>query len=177
MPAQSRQSFEKLKSDNPIRMIMKSAMQKIGERMREEVLELFNEKKTLSLKELAALLHIEKNKELKELGIVLKELEDERQIYNDHSQYHLIDNDQWMAGSLRDVSAADYAVANKDKRVFIPKNGNVFMDRDEVLVKLRGGDLMILWDRERNTVFMTGPAAVICSGKIALPWEEQDIRN
>ncbi|MCF0260079.1 MAG: ribonuclease R [Erysipelotrichaceae bacterium] len=123
--------------------------------MREEVLELFNEKKTLSLKELAALLHIEKNKELKELGIVLKELEDERQIYNDHSQYHLIDNDQWMAGSLRDVSAADYAVANKDKRVFIPKNGNVFMDRDEVLVKL-GKENEIVHVYDRGITYITG---------------------
>lgn len=39
---------------------------------------------------------------------------------------------------------------------------------EEVLVKLRGGDLKIHWDREKNTVFMTGPAAVVFDGEINL---------
>ncbi len=39
---------------------------------------------------------------------------------------------------------------------------------DSVAVKLRGGDLRIQWDRERNTVFMTGPAEVVFDGTIEI---------
>jgi diaminopimelate epimerase len=39
---------------------------------------------------------------------------------------------------------------------------------DEVTVKLRGGDLKICWDKEKNTVFMTGPATVVFDGEIQL---------
>lgn len=39
---------------------------------------------------------------------------------------------------------------------------------DTVTVKLRGGDLKIQWDREKNTVFMTGPATVVFDGEITL---------
>ncbi len=39
---------------------------------------------------------------------------------------------------------------------------------DSVTVKLRGGDLRIQWDREKNTVFMTGPAEVVFDGEIKL---------
>lgn len=37
---------------------------------------------------------------------------------------------------------------------------------DEVTVKLRGGDLHIFWDRQKNTVFMTGPACTVFDGEI-----------
>lgn len=40
--------------------------------------------------------------------------------------------------------------------------------REQVLVKLRGGDLRIHWDRKQGTVFMTGPATVVFDGEIAL---------
>ena len=36
---------------------------------------------------------------------------------------------------------------------------------DEVTVKLLGGDLQIKWDREKNTVYMTGPAEVLFDGE------------
>lgn len=36
----------------------------------------------------------------------------------------------------------------------------------EVTVKLRGGDLRICWDQDKNTVFMTGPAATVFDGEI-----------
>ncbi len=39
---------------------------------------------------------------------------------------------------------------------------------DDVTVKLRGGDLRIQWDREKNTVFMTGPAEVVFDGEVRL---------
>ena len=37
---------------------------------------------------------------------------------------------------------------------------------DEVTVHLLGGDLRIRWDRERNRVFMTGPAATVFEGQM-----------
>lgn len=40
---------------------------------------------------------------------------------------------------------------------------------DEVTVKLLGGDLLIKWDREKDTVFMTGPAKVVFEGE----WPEE----
>lgn len=43
--------------------------------------------------------------------------------------------------------------------------------RDEVTVRLLGGDLKIFWDRKENTVYMTGPAAVVFDGEIELPEE------
>lgn len=39
---------------------------------------------------------------------------------------------------------------------------------EEVLIHLRGGDLKIHWDKEKNTVFMTGPATVVFDGEIEL---------
>lgn len=39
---------------------------------------------------------------------------------------------------------------------------------DEVLVHLLGGDLKIRYDREKNTIFMTGPATEVFSGEIAV---------
>ena len=39
---------------------------------------------------------------------------------------------------------------------------------ESVTVKLRGGDLKIHWDREKNTVFMTGPATTVFDGEISL---------
>lgn len=37
---------------------------------------------------------------------------------------------------------------------------------DEVRVTLLGGDLLIRWDREKDTVFMTGPAVEVFHGEI-----------
>ena len=39
---------------------------------------------------------------------------------------------------------------------------------DEVLVHLLGGDLCIRYDREKNTIFMTGPATTVFEGEIDL---------
>ncbi len=40
--------------------------------------------------------------------------------------------------------------------------------KDEVTVKLLGGDLRIFWDRKENLVYMTGPAEVVFDGEINL---------
>lgn len=42
---------------------------------------------------------------------------------------------------------------------------------NEITVHLLGGDLLLRYDRERDTVWMTGPAAVVCDGEISLPWQ------
>ena len=39
------------------------------------------------------------------------------------------------------------------------------LTEDEVTVKLLGGDLQIKWDREKNTVYTTGPAEVVFDGE------------
>ncbi len=39
---------------------------------------------------------------------------------------------------------------------------------DEVTVKLRGGDLTIFWDRQKGTVYMTGPAEAVFDGELFL---------
>ena len=39
------------------------------------------------------------------------------------------------------------------------------LTEDEVTVRLLGGDLQIHWDREKDTVYMTGPAAVVFDGE------------
>ena len=38
------------------------------------------------------------------------------------------------------------------------------LTEDEVTVHLLGGDLQLFWDREKDTVFMTGPAEVVFDG-------------
>lgn len=40
------------------------------------------------------------------------------------------------------------------------------MCNDTVMVKLRGGDLMITWDRNSNTVYMEGPAETVFTGEL-----------
>ena len=37
---------------------------------------------------------------------------------------------------------------------------------EEVTVKLLGGDLDIRWDREKDTVYMMGPAEVVFDGEL-----------
>ncbi len=39
---------------------------------------------------------------------------------------------------------------------------------DEVLVHMNGGDVVIKYDREKNTVFMTGPAETVFEGEVEL---------
>lgn len=47
---------------------------------------------------------------------------------------------------------------------------NGVVNTDSVTVKLRGGDLLIEWDRETGTVFMTGGATFVYEGETALAY-------
>ena len=39
---------------------------------------------------------------------------------------------------------------------------------DEITVHVLGGDIKIFWDREKNVVYMTGPAETVFEGEIEL---------
>ena len=41
-----------------------------------------------------------------------------------------------------------------------------YVTSDTVTVKLRGGDLCIEWNREENTIYMTGPATFVFEGEV-----------
>ena len=42
------------------------------------------------------------------------------------------------------------------------------LTKEEVTVKLLGGDLKIKWDREENLVYMTGPAEIVFEGEVQI---------
>lgn len=68
----------------------------------------------------------------------------------------------WERGSAETLACGTGACA---VAVACSLNG---LTGDEVTVKLLGGDLQIQWDKEKDTVFMTGPAEVVFDGT----WEE-----
>lgn len=41
------------------------------------------------------------------------------------------------------------------------------LTKEEVTVKLLGGEIQVKWDREKNLVYMTGPAVTVFEGEIA----------
>lgn len=68
----------------------------------------------------------------------------------------------WERGSAETLACGTGACA---VAVACSLNG---LTGDEVTVKLLGGDLQIQWDKEKETVFMTGPAEVVFDGT----WED-----
>ena len=46
------------------------------------------------------------------------------------------------------------------------------LTKEEVTVKLLGGNLQIKWDREANLVYMTGPASTVFEGEIGIEEEQ-----
>ena len=42
------------------------------------------------------------------------------------------------------------------------------LTEDQITVNLLGGDLKIRWDREKNLIYMTGPAEVVFDGELYL---------
>lgn len=80
---------------------------------------------------------------------------------------HIIDKNTiemrvWERGSGETLACGTGACASVVACVL---NG---LTADEVLVHLVGGDLKIKYDREKNTVLMTGPAELVCTGKIQI---------
>lgn len=68
----------------------------------------------------------------------------------------------WERGSAETLACGTGACA---VAVACSLNG---LTGDEVTVKLLGGDLQIHWDKEKDTVFMTGPAKIVFDGT----WED-----
>ncbi|MDR2525517.1 MAG: diaminopimelate epimerase [Oscillospiraceae bacterium] len=68
----------------------------------------------------------------------------------------------WERGSGETLACGTGACASVVACVL---NGYCQKDSD-VTVLLRGGALVIRWDSARNTVFMKGPAAFVCTGEI-----------
>lgn len=75
---------------------------------------------------------------------------------------HTVEMRVWERGSGETLACGTGACAVAVASVI---NGLV---KDEVTVKLLGGDLKIYWNREENKVYMTGPAAVVFEGEISL---------
>ena len=71
---------------------------------------------------------------------------------------HMAEMRVWERGSGETLACGTGACA---VAVACVLNG---LTEDEVTVKLLGGDLHIKWDREKGTVYMTGPAEVVFDG-------------
>ena len=71
----------------------------------------------------------------------------------------------WERGSGETLACGTGACASTVAAIL-----NGYADADSpVTVHLLGGDLSILWDQNKNTVYMTGPAATVFDGEINLP--------
>ncbi len=75
---------------------------------------------------------------------------------------HTVEMRVWERGSGETLACGTGACA---VAVAAALNGYT---EDAVTVRLRGGDLQIFWDREKNTVFMTGGATTVFEGTIDL---------
>ena len=71
---------------------------------------------------------------------------------------HTVEMRVWERGSGETLACGTGACATAVACIL---NG---LTEDEVTVKLLGGDLQIQWDKEKNTIFMTGPATVVFDG-------------
>ncbi len=73
---------------------------------------------------------------------------------------HTIDMRVWERGSGETLACGTGACASVYACIL---NG---LTEDEVRVRLLGGELKIKYDREKNTIFMTGPAVTVFEGEI-----------
>lgn len=73
---------------------------------------------------------------------------------------HTVEMRVWERGSGETLACGTGACAVAVSSIL---NGYT---KEEVTVKLLGGDLKIFWDRKENLVYMTGPAEVVFDGEI-----------
>lgn len=73
---------------------------------------------------------------------------------------HTVEMRVWERGSGETLACGTGACAVAVSSIL---NGYT---KDEVTVKLLGGDLKIFWDKKENLVYMTGPAEVVFDGEI-----------
>ena len=75
----------------------------------------------------------------------------------------------WERGSGETLACGTGACA-----VAVASTLNGLVDEDKpVTVKLLGGDLQILWNRQENLVYMTGPATTVFDGEIDVTFLEK----
>ena len=80
------------------------------------------------------------------------------EVLNDHTLKMRV----WERGSGETLACGTGACA-----VAVASTLNGLVDEDQpVTVKLLGGDLQILWNRQENLVYMTGPATTVFDGEI-----------
>ncbi len=118
--------------------------------MRDEIMMLLEKNRSMNVKELQKALGITTSRDFKEMCVCLNELEDERKVYNNHVKYILIDNKNWVAGKARDVSPTEYAIMNRENKVYVPKtDSRILLDSDEVLVKTspKGNEVVHIYER------------------------------
>ena len=82
---------------------------------------------------------------------------------------HTLQMRVWERGSGETLACGTGACA-----VAVASTLNGLVDEDvPVTVKLLGGDLEILWNRQENLVYMTGPATTVFEGEIGLSFLEK----
>lgn len=82
---------------------------------------------------------------------------------------HTLQMRVWERGSGETLACGTGACA-----VAVASTLNGLVDEDvPVTVKLLGGDLEILWNRQENLVYMTGPATTVFEGEIDLSFLEK----
>lgn len=82
---------------------------------------------------------------------------------------HTLQMRVWERGSGETLACGTGACA-----VAVASTLNDLVDEDvPVTVKLLGGDLEILWNRQENLVYMTGPATTVFEGEIDLSFLEK----
>ena len=82
---------------------------------------------------------------------------------------HTLQMRVWERGSGETLACGTGACA-----VAVASTLNGLVDEDKpVTVKLLGGDLQILWNRQENLVYMTGPATTVFDGEIDVTFLEK----
>lgn len=82
---------------------------------------------------------------------------------------HTLQMRVWERGSGETLACGTGACA-----VAVASTLNGLVDEDvPITVKLLGGDLEILWNRQENLVYMTGPATTVFEGEIDLSFLEE----
>lgn len=82
---------------------------------------------------------------------------------------HTLQMRVWERGSGETLACGTGACA-----VAVASTLNGLVDEDvPITVKLLGGDLKILWNRQENLVYMTGPATTVFEGEIDLSFLEK----
>lgn len=102
--------------------------------MKEQIITILKEQNKLSLKQLQKKCQISSSQQLVQLMKTLNQLEDERLIFNNHSYYYLLNQDD-VVGKVKDISKYEFAVIGQKKVYVEKKNNSSVLENDEVLAQ------------------------------------------